>query len=256
MDLYGWKYEGRTISDKLQEQIMGIIEFLNDPVKVANRKWGKELQISIGRELDISDGQVRTIKRMMEEFDILIKGKLNRNIVPKRETIYSENGKFLLKVFENEKLLSQSNDAESIEELKKFRKIYKLSYFKILTQYTIENEDGTKFRQAFVLLKALRKFGHLTYWEWYLLNTFITSENDKEQEEEFEEHLMSFRSGKIKESELAIKKNSLSHSYILNNFKYVGIIDVKGRKEDLKITINKKNKESLDLMFKEGESVE
>lgn len=251
MELYGWKYEGRTISDKLQTQIMGIIKFLNDPSKVSNRKWGKQLQVAIGDKLGVSDGQVRTIKRMMEEFDILKQGSLNRNTIPKREDIYSANGKFLIKLFENEELLRQSNNPNTLEELEKLKAIYKLSYLKILVKYTISTGDGKKFRPALVLLKALRKFGHLTYWEWYLLNTFVTDENNLIQEKEFDKNLTDLRKGNLKEDDLVVKENVLSHSYILNNFKYVGLINIEGTKENLKVTINNQNKEMIDLIIEE-----
>lgn len=251
MNLYGWKYEGRTISDKLQAQIMGIVKFLNNPSKVSNRRWGKQLQIAIGDNLGISDGQVRTIKRMMEEFDILKRGSLNRNDIPKREDIYSSNGEFLIKLFENEELLRQSNNPNILEELEKLEEIYKLSYLKILAKYTISTEDGKSFRPALVLLNALIKFGHLTYWEWYLLNTIVMDENNLIQVEEFDKNIIAFRNGDLKVENLVVKGNVLSHSYILNNFKYVGLINIEGKKEELIVTINNQNREIIDLIIEE-----
>jgi len=67
---------------------------LNDPDKVQNRTWGGSLQKYIGEEMGISDGQVRTIKRMMEEFDIIKPGALNQRTVPDKN-IY-----IILKIFD------------------------------------------------------------------------------------------------------------------------------------------------------------
>ena len=40
MDLYGWRYEGRKISDNLNGQMLSIMQILNDPSQVNNRTWG------------------------------------------------------------------------------------------------------------------------------------------------------------------------------------------------------------------------
>ena len=45
---------------------------------------------------------------MMEEFDILKPGALNRRTVPDKSNIYSENGEVLIRLFESEELLKQS----------------------------------------------------------------------------------------------------------------------------------------------------
>lgn len=77
VQLKEWKYEGCKIADKLQEQILSIVEILNDSSIVGNKNW-LELQKYIAGELGITTGQVRTIKRMMEELDIIKKGSSER----------------------------------------------------------------------------------------------------------------------------------------------------------------------------------
>lgn len=257
MNLSGWKYEGRIISDNLQHQIMDIIKILNDPVKVQNRTWGGSLQKFIGNEIGISDGQVRTIKRMMEEFDILKTGALNQRTVPEKSNLYSENGEVLIRLFESEELLKKKPSKDALEQLAKIKEIYKLFYLKVLIKYTIKNRDGKKFHPAIVLLKALRKYEYLTYWEWYLLNTIVNSDNNPEEEQEFDENIRNFRNGTMKISDLNITENVLSHSYILGNFTYVELINVEGKKENIKITINERNKQMIDELIQEwGAKVE
>lgn len=250
MNLYGWKYEGRIISDSLHHQIMEIIRILNDPDKVQNRTWGGSLQKFIGEEMGISDGQVRTIKRMMEEFDIIKPGALNQRTIPDKN-IYTHNGEVLIKLFESEELLKQQHSEDTYEQLERIKEIYKLFYLKILVKYTIKNKDGNEFHPAIILLKALKKHENLTYWEWYLLNTFINSDNNPEEEQEFDKYIMSFRNGSLKASELKIVENVLAHSYILGNFAYAGLIKIEGKKENMKITINEKNRDLIDEILQE-----
>lgn len=251
MNLSGWKYEGRIISDNLQHQIMEIIKILNDPEKVQNRTWGGSLQKFIGNQIGISDGQVRTIKRMMEEFDILKPSALNRRTVPDKSNIYSENGEVFIRLFESEELLKQKPSKDSYEQIERIKEIYKLFYLKILVKYTIRDKDGNEFHPAVILLKALKKYEYLTYWEWYLLNTIITSDNNPEEEQEFDKYITDIRNGALKASDLKITENVLSHSYILGNFAYVGLIKVEGKKENMKITINEKNKHIIDEILRE-----
>ena len=252
MNLSGWKYEGRIISDNLQHQIMEIIKILNDPEKVQNRTWGGSLQTFIGNEIGISDGQVRTIKRMMEEFDILKPGALNQRTIPDKSNLYSENGEVLIKLFESEELLKQNPSKDSYEQLEKIKEIYKLFYLKVLVKYTIRDREGNKFHPAVILLKALKKYEYLTYWEWYLLNTTITSDNNYKEEREFDKYITDFRNGTLKTTDLKVTENVLSHSYILGNLAYVELINIEGKKDNIKITINKKYGQMIDELIQEG----
>ena len=156
------------------------------------------------------------------------------------KNIYTHNGEVLIKLFESEELLKQQHSEDTYEQLERIKEIYKLFYLKILVKYTIRNKDGNEFHPAIILLKALKKHEYLTYWEWYLLNTFINSDNNPEEEQEFDKYIMSFRNGSLKASELKIVENVLAHSYILGNFAYAGLIKIEGKKENMKITMRKK----------------
>jgi len=187
---------------------------------------------------------------MMEEFDIIKPGALNQRTVPDKN-IYTHNGEVLIKLFESEELLRQQHSEDTYEQLERIKEIYKLFYLKILVKYTIRNKDGNEFHPAIILLKALKKHEYLTYWEWYLLNTFINSDNNPEEEQEFDKYIMSFRNGSLKASELKIVENVLAHSYILGNFAYAGLIKIEGKKENMKITINEKNRDLIDEILQE-----
>lgn len=249
LQLTGWKYEGRIISDDLQYQIMEITKILNDPKKVQDRTWGGSLQKFIGGEIGISAGQVRTIKRMMEEFDILKPGALNQRTIPNKSNLYSENGEVLIRLFESEELLKQSPSKDSYEQIESIRKIYKLFYLKVLVKYTIRDKNNNEFNPLIILLKALRRYEFLTYWEWYLLNTIITSDNNHEQEQKFDAYIKDIRSGALNVSDLKVTENVLSHSYTLGNFSYIELIKIKGKKEKMKITLNSEKKDVVDKIL-------
>ncbi len=55
MNLSGWKYEGRKISDKLHEQMLDIMAVLNDEKQAAGKNW-PALQKDISSRLGIATG--------------------------------------------------------------------------------------------------------------------------------------------------------------------------------------------------------
>ena len=236
MFLSGWKYEGRKISDKLHEQMLAIIEILNDSIKVGDQTW-PSLQKYISSELEVAPGQVRTIKRMMEEFGILKRGSLNAKEVPKASNIFTEQGVMLVNLLETEKLMRENPSVNNYELVKEIKSIYQLYYQKVLTDYCYRDEESV-LHPLRATLKALKKFGALDYWEWYLLNTVISNDDDINEEKELEEFIDQYRHGKLQFSESDIKENQLSHSYVLGNFVYTGLVCVEGSKTKLKITLN------------------
>ncbi len=251
MDLRGWKYEGRKISDSLHVQMLSMMEILNDPAQVNGRTWGGSLQAYIGDVLGISSGQVRTIKRMMEEFNLLKKGALNQSSVPSRESIYTKNGEMLLELFASEKLMKEKKSLTDLEQIKEINSIYKLYYQGVLIEYNFKNSKGKKLHPLKATLKAVRKFDYLDYWEWYILNTIITQDDSEDEEKELEKTIMKYRNGEIKLSESDIKEYSLSHSYVLGNFVHAGFLRLEGRKQSIKIFIDTDVEEIVNNILKQ-----
>lgn len=236
MQLRGWKYEGRKISDKLHEQILVIVDILNDSSKVGNKNW-PELQTYIAKELGITTGQVRTIKRMMEELDIVKKGALNARNIPDASIIYTDNGKTFVELMAAERLMKQKPDSDNLKTMREIKNIYRLYYQKVLSAYTY-NQNGSILHPLKATLKAVRKYEYLDYWEWYLLNTIIQKDDDAAEEAQLDKYIMSYRQGSLKFREADIVENQLSHSYVLGNYVYAGLVCVKGNKLKLRITLN------------------
>lgn len=244
MYLFGWKYEGRKISDKLHEQILAIVDIINDSDIVAGKNW-PQLQKYISAELGIAPGQVRTIKRMMEEFDIVKKGALNSRDVPQVDYVYTDNGKTLIELMATEKLMRQNPNKDNIGTVKEIKEIYQLYYQKVLLAYCYK-ENGHVLHPLRATLKALKKYSYLGYWEWYLLNTIIRNDNDISEEMELETCISDYRNGKLRFSNKDIVENQLSHSYVLGNYVYSGLVHVEGSKTNLKVTINPNEKDRVD----------
>lgn len=241
MYLNGWKYEGRKIADKLHEQMLEIIEILNDPARVSGRTW-TPLQKYISNELGVAPGQVRTIKRMMEGFGIVKKGILNATTVPSSEIIYTEQGHTLVELLATEKIMRDNPSSDNVELIKEIKSIYQLYYQKVLTSYYY-NDSENILHPLRATLKALNKFGSLNYWEWYLLNTIIRIDDNETQEAELERLINEYRSGVLRFTDSDIIENKLSHSYVLGNFEYAGLVCVEGSKYSLKIIINENTKD-------------
>lgn len=249
MNLSGWKYEGRKISDKLHEQMLDIMAVLNDEEQAAGKNW-PALQKDISSRLGIATGQVRTIKRMMEEFGILKKGVLNANKVPNAKEIYAENGRTLVELLETEKLMRENQTAGNAELMKEIKSIYRLYYQQMLVDYSYKG-NGKVLHPLRATLKALKKYGQLNYWEWYLLNTVICSDDNAKEEAELDKLITAYRSGALKFKSGDVIENMLSHSYVLGNFEYAGFVCVRGSKENIRITLNKDAQEIIDEITKE-----
>ena len=247
MELRGWKYEGRKISEKLHRQILEITGILNDTEKSGGRSW-RSLQEYMAEELGTKPGQIRTIKRMMEEFGILKKGVLKSSEIPDREQIYTEDGRLLLELLEMEQLMSQCLTEAHRQQMGVLQEIYRLCYQKALISYTCEKGMLHPLKAT---LKALEEYEYLDYWEWYLLNTVIRRDDDVGQEEELGRLIEEYRAGKLSFGAGAIVENKLSHIYVPGNFAYGGFLLEEGNHLDLRLTLNGEYRELAEKIINE-----
>ncbi len=247
MKLMGWNYEGRKISEKLHQQILEITGILNDSEQSGRRSWGS-LQRYMAEELGTKPGQIRTIKRMMEEFGILKKGVLKSSEIPDREQIYTKNGRLLLGLLETEQLMGQKPTEAHLEQIQELREIYRLYYQKELISYTCEKGMLHPLKAT---LKALKAYGYLDYWEWYLLNTIIRRDDDLQQETELFRLIDEYRAGKLSFQDGDVVANKLSHIYVSGNFAYAGFLREEGKNLNLKLTLNGELQELADKITDE-----
>ena len=186
----------------------------------------------MAEELGTKPGQIRTIKRMMEEFGILKKGVLKSSEIPDREQIYTEDGRLLLELLEMEQLMSQCLTEAHRQQM------------------GVLQEKGM-LHPLKATLKALEEYEYLDYWEWYLLNTVIRRDDDVGQEEELGRLIEEYRAGKLSFGAGAIVENKLSHIYVPGNFAYGGFLLEEGNHLDLRLTLNGEYRELAEKIINE-----
>lgn len=233
MDLRGWDYTGRNISYDLHLQIFNIVNSLSDKDFVGVLSWGKELQTKLLAPVGISStGVLRTVKKICDNFGFFNKQGFKPDTIPNKENILTPLGKKLFYVIDCEKKIKESNTLSEIEKNKAFEQIkilYEEIYCEALTQYKIENNDGSFFYPLQITVKALRKYKSLDKWEWYLLNTCIKHNNCVEEEEYFDKMLIKYRNGELNFSMNNVVGKEKGHQYLPQYFNYAGlaIVDVK-----------------------------
>ena len=247
MKLYGWPYEGRVISEQLHKQMLSIVEIICDPMIVGSRTW-PQLQPYIATELGIATGQVRTIKRMMEELQILRRGALNASTIPSADAL-TKSGQTLVELMETEELMVSQGAYENRDSISSIQDIYKLYYQKALANYTI-NMNGQLLHPLKVTLRAIKQYGSISFWEWYLLNTLVRSDSEEDYEK-FVSAMSDIEAGRLKKSSFELVENQLSHSYILKNFAFAGLVELKGKKYELTAYANPQEKEIIDAIVGE-----
>lgn len=224
-----------------------IINYLDDPAFIAHQDW-PTVQKLIAKNLNIKPGQVRTIKRVLEEFCVLKEGSLNGNKIPDA-TIYTAEGYEFVKMLKLEALInnSKTNDTEMLNKINLFYQYY---YLKVLSK-PVDSGRGTTLRTLRATLKAIKKFDYLDYWEWYILNTIITEDDNPTQERELEETINKYRNKQLLFTDEDIVENKLSHSYLLGNFKWTGLIETTGSKNNLRIRLNKLKESTINIVINE-----
>lgn len=247
MILHGWAYKGRKISDLLHQQFYDIVKYLTDPSFVAGRDW-PVLQKEIAKELGVEAGQIRTIKTCMEQFCILKVGSLNNNKIPDM-TIYTKDGLEFIDMLKLEYLTKHRAKTIDNEMLEKIHQFYQFYYIKFLSQPTdIGRNSHLNILRA--TLKAIKKYESLDYWEWYLLNTFITKQDDKEEENRLQDAIIKYRNHELFFTKEDIQDYQLSISYVLGNIEYTGLVLSEGAGLKHTVFLNKTRMEVIEEIIK------
>ena len=70
--------------------------------------------------------------------------------------------------------------------------------------------------------------------------------SDEELTKVLDRLINEYRKGSLRFSDSDLIENVLSHSYVLGNFEYAGLVCVEGSKYSLKITLNKEEEKIID----------
>ena len=229
MDLFGWDYVGRNIDDTLHQQFRVIVDCLSDPAFVAGRNWSnRTLQIDIAKKLGITDGQVRTCKRVFEDLRLIKRGSLGRT-VPTRTLFMTEVGE---RVYQasclEQKLCEISDEQKRIAAHKHIKGLYEEGYAMAMAYYYFDF-GGTPPKRLHPLratLRALSRYGSLDKWEWYLLNTDIREDDNTTMETLLDKHIKAYRNGELTFSMNNIKSKPKAHQYLPQFFYYAGLVNL------------------------------
>lgn len=242
LSLKGYNYKGRKPAPELHEQIYHMVSLLQDPKFVCGRKWGGDLQALLGKELGVEPGQIRTIKAMMCQLGVISESTLHRSEVVDCNNILTENGKvFMLmcKLQQDVKSLA-ANDPNKSKLTRDLHELYRCYYCGVVCDYYYSEGprgEGGKLHLLRTILKVLRKYKSLDYWEFYLVTTLITKDDDDNEYALLDQAMKDKRSGKViyNKTDDSPQVNKLAHTYLLAYLELAGFIKLTGKGEDLKI---------------------
>ena len=230
MNLRGWDYTGRNVGPEFHKQYKLLVDCLLDNTLVDNLTWSSLLQKRIAPLIGASSpGAVRTIKKMCDNFGFFLPFSLTSKKSIDSNILLSQRGKI---VYQAATLEIQVNDDNNVPKETKeqiflhIKNLYEEAYCDALIDYHFINADGTLFYPLKATLKALKKYGKMDKWEWYLLNTFVRH-NDNEQEEKlFDKHILKYRQGDYSFTMNNVIEKPKGHQYIPQYFEFAGLVDV------------------------------
>lgn len=223
--LEGWKSPGRGATEMTHDQIFGIMTYLMDAEKIQNDVWGPPLQLKIGKTINVNtDNTLRHIIGFMKSIGIIYENSLQGGKVPNPDYCVSPSGEMLYSLIKMEKIAIENEENSVVE---KIQNMYKQFYANAFLYWFVRD---TKIHVARTILKAIKKYGSLDKIEWFILNTFITETDNKEQEEIVDKLIKDYRSGDITLTAENIKKRVNSYNYWAQLLSYAGLIKKTGQK--------------------------
>lgn len=228
MELRGWGYTGRNIGPDLHRQFRIIIDCLSDPAFINHSSWGS-LQDRIAAHMNVSSGTVRTVKSVCVNFGFLVEASFDRRIEINADNLLTERGQLVYQAAKLEQQVNGSSDYDENTKEKIFdeiKKLYEEAYCSALKNYYIKNGDNTKLHPLRATLKALEKYSKLDKWEWYLLNTYIRHDDDKQEETELDMYIKKYRDDALSFTMENVVENPKGHQYIPQYFEFAGLMHV------------------------------
>lgn len=240
IELEGWRSPGRGVHETLHKQMYGIILFLKDQDKINNELWGPPLQRKIGSTIGVNEAStVRHIIGFMKSVGIIGEEALESRKVPDADKSISESGNLLFSLIKLE-LVAMENDNKELQQ--KVLRMLKHFYANAFIYWYARD---SKVHVARTVLSTIKKFGYIDKIEWFILNSFVTETDDKQQEELVENYINGYRAGDLKLSMQNVKKNINSYNYWTQILSYAGLI----RKIDNKIYLGQEFPELVEAML-------
>lgn len=256
MNLKGWNNPGRNIKPKLHEQFYKMINILDDNNFTKGRNF-TQLKNDLSNSLETSDGQLSTIKNVIEDLGLVNRGKLERkNIIFEKKAILTDLGKVLYSLIEIEKEVKNSAQGSIPQQIKNsIEGMYKGFYTEAMIHYYFPEgvrENTKPLHPARAILKQLRKHKSLDYFEYYLLCTHIFEDDNSEQEILFEQDIEKYRTGNITFQKSNIVEQIKGHQFLPQWLEMAELIEIKkgNTVSEWQIIENSETKELIDQILK------
>ena len=235
MDLRGWDYTGRNIGPDLHRQFSIMIECLSDPEFTNHSTWNNALQERLAPYMNMSSaGAVRTVKRVCANFGLIVEESFGNRQEIDSTNLLTKRGKL---VYQAAKLESQVNESDRYDENTKekiniqIKNLYEEAYCSALTHYYFSYNDNRRLHPLRATLLAIKKYGTLDKWEWYLLNICVRHDDDLEEIKDFDTKINEYRKGQLSFSMEDVVEKPKGHQYIPQYFEFAGLMHVIQRPE-------------------------
>ena len=228
MDLRGWDYTGRNLGADFHRQMRLMMYYLMMPSFTNHQTWGNPIQDALAPKMGVSSsGVVRTVKRTCENFGLINNEMFNPRTEINGDDLLTERGKV---VYQTATLEFEVNESKDLDEKSKERalvyikSLYEEAYCDALKQFYYDNRDGTYLSPLRATLRALKRYGRMDKWEWYLMNTCIRHDDDEEEEEQLNEYIIKYRNEEITFTMQNVVEKPKGHQYIPQYFEYAGLV--------------------------------
>ena len=235
MELRGWEYTGRNIGFDFHRQFLTMINCLSNQDFTNHSSWNNEIQKKLAESMNLnSSGSVRTVKRMCLNFGFLVETSLSSKNEIETNNLLTRRGLMVYYVAKLEQQVKKSAcyDATKKERIAtEIKKLYEEAYCDAVKSYYFKNKDNTYLHPLRATLRALEKYSKLDKWEWYLLNTFIRHDDDREEENVLDKYVEMHRRGELSLSMENVVENPKGHQYTPQHFEFAGLLTVVQRPE-------------------------
>lgn len=230
MELKGWNSQGRNIETKLHEQFFDMINILNNKDFTKNKNF-TELKTDLGQALGISEGQLGTIKTVIEALGLVNTRMLERyNTNFEKNALLTDLGKVLHSLIAIENEVTSLPTGTIPPNIKRaLYDMYRGFYSEAMIYYyfpTGGRKDSNPLHPGRAIMKQLRNFQSLDFFEFYLLCTHIYEDDNITQEEKFRRDIAEYRSGKLRFNKSNITEYVKGHQYLPQWMEMGGLIKI------------------------------
>ena len=179
----------------------------------------------LGNTIDVHEAStVRHIIGFMKSIGVIYEDALEGGKVPNPNHGVTPSGEVLYSIIKMDQIASESEDKALIQQI---TNLYRRFYANVFIYWYVRD---SKVHVARTVLKAIKKFDYLDKIEWFILNTYISETDNKQQEQMVEKYINEYRAGDLTLTTENINKRINSYGYWTQLLSYSGLIKKTGNK--------------------------